>query len=50
MKEVQYIAMVDSKNLVLDREVKNIFQVTCEYIILEKEEKKHTYNLEKKFV
>jgi hypothetical protein len=48
MQEVQSRAREDATNLVLDREVKEILQVTCEQIMLEKEEeKKCTDNLEK---
>jgi hypothetical protein len=49
MQEVQSRARVDATNLALDREVKEILQVTCEQITLEKEEEKqHADNLEKK--
>jgi hypothetical protein len=49
MQEVQSRARVDATNLALDREVKEILQVTCEQIMLEKEEEKqHIDNLEKK--
>jgi len=48
MKEVQSRAREDATNLVLDHEVKEILKVTCEKIMLEKEEKKkHIDNLEK---
>jgi hypothetical protein len=46
---VQSRAREDDTNLAIDREVKEILQVTCEQITLEnEEEKKHTDNLEKK--
>jgi hypothetical protein len=41
MQEVQSRAREDATNLALDREVKEILQVTCEHITLEKEEEKN---------
>jgi hypothetical protein len=50
MHEVQSRARTDATNLALDREVKEILQVNCEQITLEKEEEKHcAYKLEKNF-
>jgi hypothetical protein len=51
MQKVQSRARENSINLVLNREVKEIFQVTCEKITLEKEEEKQCANkLKKKLV
>jgi hypothetical protein len=49
MQEVQSRAREDATNLEIDREVKEILQVTCEKITLEKEEEKQCADkLEKK--
>jgi hypothetical protein len=40
MQDVQSRAMEDATNLAIGREVKEILQVTCEKITLEKEEEK----------
>jgi methyl coenzyme M reductase subunit D len=49
MQEVKSRARADATNLAIDHEMKDILQVTCEKIMLEKEEeKKNTDNLEKK--
>jgi hypothetical protein len=41
MHKVQSRAREDATNLVLDRDVKDILQVTCENITLDKDEERH---------